>query len=1211
MDFHERLKELGETTKGALTSGFETATRFVVDPLSLDAVEPSRATEEGEESALHTAIEELLAEKMTLTAREAHSRLSKDFPDASLTQVRRAVIAVRKAMADPSLGGKGERDEATNPVITTQGVSTHDSLDALAGELVRGAVESARIELAACSTEAELQAALKDSTDRIQSLEIELALLREAAEDRSMAEAIITDLRAQVTALKEATPDDSEYKLAQAAQRIAEDQLDIANARIIELEAQLHTPVKDDKSEAIKVLEEKCASLEARLQSSKEALAHSEDKASLEERCATLESALSAKTQAADASTKRIEALEEALAQAKKENEEALAQIKNEVQISAREQDLEQQLAQAQKKMTAYAEVVNKAKEKIEATKKKAKDSNAKVREESAQATKRAEAAEGELAVLRTTLAQKESEYAEALEKYESQKTALEEELSSSKSPDERVAELEQELAWAREDQGEELNMLRREAETAKREARSAIAIREQLEKQIVEIEERAKRELENETRLVDELREESRKRLQALDEFKAETEKARKDLLEQKSKLEATLKQESIRADDAAAELAELLAQREDNNESEQNTNKAEEQLASTKSKLDAVVAKYNELKKSTKATLENKIKELKEKHAEDTKQLEAKLAAKSTELEKVQNDSRQQNEKFKASENQDDEAAANAKKKLEGVVKKYNELKQRSKDTITDLKAKLAASETELKGQREALESENANLKQQLAKIESAPPPAQQAEKSGGDDDGWGDDGWGEELQQQQQQRNKPQGVEEAKDPELSKVLAEKDVEIANLSRKLEAVVERFREHKANGKAAVEQLTLRIEEEKQRAQELEERLASSGGGDGGGSHQQEGRRSARNSIDDDEPTGNAAPERSDKEQQLRKQVSELRREISKLKRELRAAEKKATEAASQEDKQIEYEKEKTFLQEQYKAQIKELESRLAKAEATAKSAASQAAEKSKSIISKLESKLDRIKQAMNASTVAFAALLVAEDIANARVAAADAMREDIDRRAADGSLLAALREDANKARLLAAEERAAAEVRLEATRKEHEEKLERYKARSAAALRRAGEQSIEKGERAAELEAELAEARNDARDAAAERDAAQITAAEALERERQAIAKLEQEQQRVIAFQAEAAQADQFIAEANAQAEGAVAAAFAARDAALADAREARAHARALEQQLREIRLGLEKGEYVVVEPTTATADDRDRHSSSSDTVLLDAEE
>ena len=83
---------------------------------------------------------------------------------------------------------------------------------------------------------------------------------------------------------------------------------------------------------------------------------------------------------------------------------------------------------------------------------------------------------------------------------------------------------------------------------------------------------------------------------------------------------------------------------------------------------------------------------------------------------------------------------------------------------------------------------------------------------------------------------------------------------------------------------------------------------------------------------------------------------------------------------------------------------------------------------------------------------------LVQQEDAARAAAAAADALGADVDRRAADGSLLAALRADAAQARREASEERARGEAKLEAARKDAAATLDRYRARSAAALRRSG---------------------------------------------------------------------------------------------------------------------------------------------------------
>ena len=96
-----------------------------------------------------------------------------------------------------------------------------------------------------------------------------------------------------------------------------------------------------------------------------------------------------------------------------------------------------------------------------------------------------------------------------------------------------------------------------------------------------------------------------------------------------------------------------------------------------------------------------------------------------------------------------------------------------------------------------------------------------------------------------------------------ELAKVTAERDAllaksnddasaELASTKRKLDAVVERYKQHKAQGKAAIE--------------ELQRRLKEAG--------------------------STTAPEGGDKEKEkaLRKQVMELRRELAKAKRDARA---------------------------------------------------------------------------------------------------------------------------------------------------------------------------------------------------------------------------------------------------------------------------------------------------------------------------------
>ena len=103
-----------------------------------------------------------------------------------------------------------------------------------------------------------------------------------------------------------------------------------------------------------------------------------------------------------------------------------------------------------------------------------------------------------------------------------------------------------------------------------------------------------------------------------------------------------------------------------------------------------------------------------------------------------------------------------------------------------------------------------------------------------------------------------------------ELAKVTAERDAllaksnddasaELASTKRKLDAVVERYKQHKAQGKAAIE--------------ELQRRLKEAGAAPAAAA-----------------PEGAAGGDK-EKEKALRKQVMDLRRELAKAKRDARAA--------------------------------------------------------------------------------------------------------------------------------------------------------------------------------------------------------------------------------------------------------------------------------------------------------------------------------
>ena len=109
-------------------------------------------------------------------------------------------------------------------------------------------------------------------------------------------------------------------------------------------------------------------------------------------------------------------------------------------------------------------------------------------------------------------------------------------------------------------------------------------------------------------------------------------------------------------------------------------------------------------------------------------------------------------------------------AKKKLKAVVERYNEMKKKSKEAIDDLKAKHAqalASAQTAGADDDALADarrEASELRAKVSELEAAGPPAPS------------DDG----------------------------ALAAKDKQVADLKRKLDAVVDRYKTHKAQGTEA-----------------------------------------------------------------------------------------------------------------------------------------------------------------------------------------------------------------------------------------------------------------------------------------------------------------------------------------------------------------------------------------------------------------------
>ena len=123
---------------------------------------------------------------------------------------------------------------------------------------------------------------------------------------------------------------------------------------------------------------------------------------------------------------------------------------------------------------------------------------------------------------------------------------------------------------------------------------------------------------------------------------------------------------------------------------------------------------------------------------------------------------------------------------------------MKDKSKAAIAELRASHAAAleaaraapaaapaaDPAAAAERDALRAKVEALEAAAA---AAPPPKE---------DGWGDDGWGEGA---------GAGGDEGDDDKAA-VLARKDAELANVNRKLEAVVDRYKQHKQQGKLAIE---------------------------------------------------------------------------------------------------------------------------------------------------------------------------------------------------------------------------------------------------------------------------------------------------------------------------------------------------------------------------------------------------------------------
>ena len=224
------------------------------------------------------------------------------------------------------------------------------------------------------------------------------------------------------------------------------------------------------------------------------------------------------------------------------------------------------------------------------------------------------------------------------------------------------MRELEQELEWAREDKGGEAELLREELAEAKKKAHAA---QTQRAAEVERLEERCRA-----------LEQQNSQQGQSLVSLRGDvakitdSERAKRDDLEKEiarltesaSKLQKKCDDTEKRREDVAAELSEALASGGGGGGGGEDAEQYKREAASAKKKLDAVVERYNTMKKKAKASLD-----------------EAKAEIASL--------------KSKPAPKDDSEALEQAQSKLKAVVERYNELKKKSQTAIKDLKASHAA--------------------------------------------------------------------------------------------------------------------------------------------------------------------------------------------------------------------------------------------------------------------------------------------------------------------------------------------------------------------------------------------------------------------------------------------------------------------------------------------------------------------------------------
>merc|ERR1712138_324827 len=201
----------------------------------------------------------------------------------------------------------------------------------------------------------------------------------------------------------------------------------------------------------------------------------------------------------------------------------------------------------------------------------------------------------------------------------------------STSSGDERVRELEQELEWAREDKGGEAELLREELAEAKKKAHAAQTQRaaevERLEERCRALEQQNSQQGQS---LVS-LRGDVAKITDSERSKRDDLEKEIARLTESASKLQKKCDDTEKRREDVAAELSEALASGGGGGGGSEDAEQYKREAASAKKKLDAVVERYNAMKKKAQTA----IKDLKQSHAAALK--EASSNASSDELARV----------------------------------------------------------------------------------------------------------------------------------------------------------------------------------------------------------------------------------------------------------------------------------------------------------------------------------------------------------------------------------------------------------------------------------------------------------------------------------------------------------------------------------------------------------------------------------------------